>query len=99
MIENAAQSGKPQKFEYVFNADACLCFVNWLEGYEPDNQCEGSVVNPLSKKPNKAEYCISQDDYESIFTHTLGPDCKAGTADDTVVDDDCDEPLDSDCFN
>ena len=64
MIERLENKGKTQKWEHQFSPEACLCFVNWLDGYEPTKECsDGERINPLSKKPNKPEYCISEQDY------------------------------------
>ena len=71
---------------YELNYDACTCFIVWdvnvnldCNDYAPD-----IMVNPFSKSKNKAEkYCITEEEYNSIFDHTLGPDCIEGTEDDT----------------
>ena len=62
------------QYWYKFNPDACACFFTWTYGY---HYCRyPTVFNPFHEPGNRYDLCIHSEEYDAIFDHDLGPDCK-----------------------
>ena len=67
-------------YHYEFNQAACACFIV-LDDIEYD--CgENEKFNPFYiPYTENDDFCISNQDYDAIFNHDLGPGCKGGQRD------------------
>ena len=69
-------------FHYEFNQEACACFFVFDIYFDPYCDESGLVWNPLHVARDMNTLCITQEEYDAIFDHGLGPDCWQVTADD-----------------
>ena len=64
-------------FYFEFNQDACRCFFNFTDGFNPCNGAWKPRFNPLHVPHNYYDLCISEADYQALFTHDLDENCQA----------------------
>ena len=71
----------------MFNQEACRCFFEYTyESWYPECD-DGEVFNPLHVPYRSWDKCITLEEYEEIFEHSLGHDCQEGTSDDEGEED------------
>ena len=60
----------------MFNQEACACFLEF-ERFTPSCPVTKPIVNPFLTVFDLFTMCISQEEYDKIFVHELGPTCGA----------------------